>query len=163
VSVSPADLQAQFDFLIRLRDRLSEANDAVSRIRAVRRDMDGVLARLDAAGDAARGTAGDSVRTLARAIGAELTAVEQAIYQTKNRSSQDPLNFPIRLNNKIAALAGVVAGADARPTDQSYAVFDELSVALQQQLDRLAAVIRDRIPTFNTAVAGLGLPAVIVR
>jgi photosystem II stability/assembly factor-like uncharacterized protein len=163
VSVSPADLQAQFDFLIRLRDRLSEANDAVSRIRAVRRDMDGVLARLDAAGDAARGTAGDSVRTLARAIGAELTAVEQAIYQTKNRSSQDPLNFPIRLNNKIAALAGVVAGADARPTDQSYAVFDELSAALQQQLDRLAAVIRDRIPTFNTAVAGLGLPAVIVR
>ncbi len=163
VTVSAADYQAQFDFLIRIRDRLSAANDAVSRIRAVRRDMEGVVGRLDAAGAAARGAAADSVRALARAIGTELTAVEEAIYQTKNRSSQDPLNFPIRLNNKIAALAGVVAGVDARPTDQTYAVFDELSAALQQQLDRLAAVLRDRIPAFNTAVATLGLPAVIVR
>jgi photosystem II stability/assembly factor-like uncharacterized protein len=163
VTVSAADLQAQFALLIRIRDRLSEANDAVTRIRAIRKDMDGVLGRLDAAGDAGRGAPADSVRALARAIGDELTAVEQAIYQTKNRSSQDPLNFPIRLNNKIAALAGVVASADARPTDQSYAVFDELSGALQQQLDRLGTVVKDRIPAFNTAVAALGLPAVIVR
>ena len=101
--------------------------------------------------------------SLARAIAGELTAVEEAVYQTKNRSSQDPLNFPIRLNNKIAALGGVVASADAKPTDQSYTVFDQLSAALQRQLDRLGTVVKDRIPAFNTAVAALGLPAVIVR
>ena len=161
--VSQADLQAQFDFLIRIRDRVTEANDAVTRIRAVRRDVDGVLGRLGSAGAAARGPAADSVRALARAIKDELTAAEEAIYQTKNRSNQDPLNYPIRLNNKIAALAGGVASADARPTDQSLAVFDELSAALQRELDRVTAVLRDRIPAFNTAVRGLDLPAVVVE
>jgi hypothetical protein len=103
------------------------------------------------------------VRALAQAIGDELTAAEEAIYQTKNRSNQDPLNYPIRLNNKIAALAGVVGNADARPTDQALAVFDELSAALQRELDRVDAVLRDRIPAFNAAVAGLNLPAVVVE
>jgi hypothetical protein len=163
LQVSPADLQAQFDFLIRIRDRVTEANDAVTRIRAVRRDVDGVLSRIASAGPAARGPAADSVGALARAIKDELTAAEEAIYQTKNRSNQDPLNYPIRLNNKIAALAGGVASADARPTDQSRVVFDELSAALQRELDRVAAVLRDRIPAFNAAVRGLDLPAVVVE
>jgi hypothetical protein len=161
--VSQADLQAQFDFLIRIRDRVTEANDAVTRIRAVRRDVDGVLSRLGNAGAAARGPAADSVRALAGAIRDELTAAEEAIYQTRNRSSQDPLNYPIRLNNKIAALAGGVASADARPTDQSLAVFEELSAALQRELDRVAAVLRDRIPAFNAAVRELNLPAVVIE
>jgi photosystem II stability/assembly factor-like uncharacterized protein len=163
VQVSPADLQAQFDFLMRIRNRLTEANDAVTRIRNLRRDIDGVLTRMNAAGHRGRGAAADSVRALARAITDELTAAEEAIYQTKNRSNQDPLNYPIRLNNKIAALAGVAGGADARPTDQSLAVFEELSAALQRELDRVAAVVRDRIPAFNGAVARLELPAVVVE
>ena len=163
VRASPADLQAQFDLLLRIRDRLSEANDAVVRIRRVRQEIDGVRARLTAAGEAGKGPAADSVRAAAKRIVSDLTVVEEAIYQTKNRSNQDPLNFPIRLNNKIAALAGVVSGADARPTDQSVAVFEELSAALQQQLDRLQAVLADQIPAFNAAVAALNLPAVGVE
>jgi hypothetical protein len=129
----------------------------------VRRAIDDVLGRITAAGAAARGPAADSVRAVAQALTDALTAVEEAIYQTKNRSNQDPLNYPIRLNNKIAALAGVVAGADARPTDQARAVFDELSAALQAELNRLAATLRDGIPRFNAAVAQLALPAVVVE
>jgi photosystem II stability/assembly factor-like uncharacterized protein len=162
-SATQADFAAQFDLLIRIRDRVSAANDAVTRIRAVRRDVEGALQRLSAAGDAVAKPAADSVRALATAMTTELTAVEEAIYQTKNRSSQDPLNYPIRLNNKLAALAGVVGAGDARPTDQAQAVFVELSGALQVQLDRLDAVVRERIPAFNTAVGALELPAVSVK
>jgi photosystem II stability/assembly factor-like uncharacterized protein len=163
VSATQADLQAQFDFLIQIRDRVSEANDAVKRIRSVRSDMDGALQRLTAAGSAVAKPAADSVRALAKGIKDDLTSVEEAIYQTKNRSNQDPLNFPIRLNNKIAALAGSVGSGDNRPTDQAHAVFDELSAALQVQLDRLQTVLRDRIPAFNRAVGALNLPAVVVK
>ncbi|MBA2686518.1 MAG: hypothetical protein H0U64_00310 [Gemmatimonadaceae bacterium] len=63
-----------------------------------------------------------------------LGAIEAEIYQVKNQSGQDPLNYPIRLNNKIAGLAGVVSGVDARPTDQSYAVFKILSAQLDSRL-----------------------------
>jgi len=162
-TASQADLQAQFDLLIEIRDRVSAANEAVTKIRAVRRDVDGALQRVSAAGSTVPKAAADSVRALARALKDEMTAVEEAIYQTKNRSKQDPLNFPIRLNNKIAALAGVVAEGDYRPTDQARAVFEELSAALQAQLDMLDTVLRDRIPAFNAAVAALNLPAVVVK
>jgi photosystem II stability/assembly factor-like uncharacterized protein len=162
-AATQADLDEQFGFLIRIRDRVTQANDAVTKIRQVRRDVDGALQRLRGAGSAVPRAAADSVRGLARAITDELTAAEEAIYQTKNRSNQDPLNYPIRLNNKIAALAGVVGGADAKPTDQAYRVFEALSTALQVQLDRIEAVVRDRIPPFNAAVGALSLPAVVVQ
>ncbi len=63
-----------------------------------------------------------------------MTAVEGEIYQYRNRSSQDPLNYPIRLNNKLAALQGVVEAGDNRPTDQAQAIFKDLSARLDKEL-----------------------------
>ena len=155
-TATDADLQAQFRLLIAIRDKVSEANNGVRTVRNMRWQVEDRTGRLSAAQRAEfvrlSGTMMDSV-----------TYRENEVYQTRNQSGQDPLNYPIRLNNKIAALAGGVASADARPTDQSRVVFDELSAALQRELDRVAAVLRDRIPAFNAAVRGLDLPAVVVE
>ena len=159
VKATAADYQGQFDLLLRIRDRVSAANDAVRRIREVREQLDGAATR-------ARGLPGDAGKRIAQqadSIKGRLTAVEEAIYQVKNRSSQDPLNYPIRLNNKIAALAGVVASADAAPTAQSEQVFNELAAALQVQLDRLKAVLDTDIPAFNKLVKESDVPAIILR
>ncbi len=151
------DLQEQFDFLIAIRDRVSEANRAVEQIRDIQSQIDGALQR--AKGEPYH----EDLVAQAEPIKEKLGATEKAIYQTKNRSRQDPLNFPIRLNNKIAALTGVVASTDAKPTDASRAVFEELSAKLQVELDRLAAVINEDIQAFNARVAEYAVPAVIVR
>ncbi len=159
VAASPEDYQRQFDLLIRIRDRVSAANDAVKRIRDVKEALDGAATR-------ARGLPGDAgkrIGQLADSIKTRLSAIEGEIYQVKNRSSQDPLNYPIRLNNKIAALAGVVASADAAPTDQSVQVFEQLTAALQVQLDRLKAVLDADIPAFNKLVKDSDVPAVILK
>jgi hypothetical protein len=111
---------------------VSEANNAVRTIRNLRSQLtarrkslsDQQCAELDAASSA---------------MMTHLSAIEAEIYQVKNQSSQDPLNYPIRLNNKIAALAGVVASTDARPTDQSYTVFNDLSAQLDKQLAAMKA------------------------
>jgi hypothetical protein len=79
----------------------------------------------------------------------KLTAVEESVYQVKNQSGQDPLNFPIKLNNKIAHLSQVIEGADAKPTDQTYAAYKELSDELQAQLDRLNGAMTRDIPAIN--------------
>jgi len=157
VAVTQAGLQEQFDFLIRIRDSVSEANDAVKRIREIRSQIDGVVERVEGEPYA------EEISERAKQIKQALSEVENEIYQTKNQSRQDPLNFPIRLNNKLASLAGVVASADARPTQGSYDVFDDLSGQLQVQLDRLAEIIATDIPPFNAMVAELQVPAVIVR
>ncbi len=157
VRTTPQDYAAQFDLLIRIRDRLSDANNAVTRIRDLKGQLEQVGTRLDGVANAA------AIRGQADSLRRRLTAIEEEIYQTRNRSSQDPLNYPIRLNNRIAALSGVVAGGDARPTDQAVAVFDELSGLLQVQLDRLRAVVETDVPAFNALVREANVPALVVR
>jgi hypothetical protein len=157
VRTSAADFAAQFAFVIRVRDRLSDANGAVVRIRALKDQIEQVRDRLADQASAA------AIRAQADTLRAHLSAVEEEIYQVRNRSSQDPLNYPIKLNNKIAALLGVAASADARPTDQSLTVFEELSAALQVQLDRLSRIVETEVPAFNQLVRDANIPALTAR
>jgi hypothetical protein len=159
VTTTADDYQRQFDLLVRIRDRVTAANDAVKRIRDVKEALDGAATRARAM----TGETGRRIALQADSIKGRLSVIEAEIYQVKNRSSQDPLNYPIRLNNKIAALAGVVASADAAPTDQSVQVFEQLSAALQVQLDKLKAVLDADIPAFNKLVKDSDVPAVILR
>ncbi|HZS44163.1 MAG TPA: glycosyl hydrolase [Blastocatellia bacterium] len=137
--VTQADLQAQFDLAIKIRDRESEANSAVIMIRDIKKQIDD---RTTKANDPKLTSAGDDLKK-------RLSAIEEDLYQVKNRSGQDPLNFPIKLNNLIAALERVVESADAPPTDQSYVVFKELSAELDVLLGRLDDEVKTYIPGFN--------------
>jgi hypothetical protein len=87
--------------------------------------------------------------------------VEQEIYQVKNRSGQDPLNYPIKLNNQIAALSGVAGSAEARPTAQSLEVFRILSDQLAAQLGRLEALLQSGLGGVNAELARLGLERIV--
>jgi photosystem II stability/assembly factor-like uncharacterized protein len=148
--VTAADYQAQFDLAMQVRDRVTAADEAVIRIRALK---DALRDRASAARDARVGTAAD-------ALAARLTAVEGEIYQYRNASSQDPLNYPIKLNNKLAALLGVIESADGRPTQQSVDVFKDLSGRLEVELRKLEALQRTDLPAFNKVAAAAGLAPV---
>jgi photosystem II stability/assembly factor-like uncharacterized protein len=133
-TATDADLREQFDLLMRIRDKTSQANDAVRTIRNLKAQL----------ADRTQKFTGPKAATfaqLARDLSSKLSAVESEIYQVKNQSSQDPLNYPIKLNNKIAALAGVVGGVDAKPTSQSYTVFADLSSQLDRQLQTMRGSI----------------------
>ena len=80
----------------------------------------------------------------------------------KNQSSQDPLNFPIKLNNKIAALQGVIESADARPTEQSKEVFKMLSDKLEVQVGKMDAIIKTDLPKLVALLQKQKLEAVSV-
>ena len=147
------DLREQIAFLLKIRDRVSEANDAVKQIRAIKQQLDDRESK-------ATGTSGVSTTVLVRALREALSMVEDSLYQTKNRSGQDPLNYPIRLNNKLSALAGVVAGTDARPTDQSYSVFNTLSAQLDRELMTMTRALDALLPKLNVALQQIGLAAI---
>jgi hypothetical protein len=103
------------------------------------------------------------VTQAAKALTEKLSAIEEEIMQVKAKSSQDVLNYPIKLNNKLAALASTIASADARPTKQSYSVFNELSSKLDEQLAKLKQVIESDVPALNKTVKEQDIPAVILR
>jgi len=94
---------------------------------------------------------------------ARLHAIEVELYQVKNQSGQDPLNFPIRLNNEIAALSGTVASANGRPTGATYAVFETLSKQLDTQLTTLKTVIATDLPKVNAILKAAGRPEIVPR
>ncbi|MGH7602447.1 MAG: WD40/YVTN/BNR-like repeat-containing protein [Gemmatimonadaceae bacterium] len=152
VTATDADLREQFDFLIRIQGKTSQANDAVKLIRNVKAQLADRTRRMPAGGSAAFSK---SASTLAD----RLSTIEGEIYQVKNQSSQDPLNYPIKLNNKIAALAGVVGGTVAKPTTQSYTVFNDLSAQLDRQLSAVTAALV-AVPSLNSTLKAAGLPPI---
>jgi uncharacterized protein (DUF2164 family) len=157
IATTQEDFAKQFELLTRIRDKFNETSDAVLQIRDVRKQIDDITTRVKDQ------PSGKAIADAASALKAKLTAVEEELYQTKNQSSQDPLNYPIRLNNKLAALGGVVAEADAAPTDQSFVVFSELAGKIDDQLRKLAEVMRTDLPAFNKLVREQDVPAVIVK
>ena len=151
--VTLADLHQQFKLSLEIRDQVSRANQAVIQVRAIRDQVTKALERVPAKKKI-------EIQAIADGLMKPLTAVEEETYQVKNRSSQDPLNYPIKLNNKIAALAGVVESADNKPTDQSYTVFKELSGRLDAQLQKLEQTLKTELPRLNAALNREKLDAV---
>jgi photosystem II stability/assembly factor-like uncharacterized protein len=149
--VTQADLEEQFRLAARIRDRVGQADSAVLLIRGIREQVDERVAK------------DSSLAPAAAALRDALLAVEDSIYNTRLEANQDPLNFPIRLNNQIAALLGVVESAESRPTAASYTVFEELSRRLDVHLQRLAGVVAADLPRFNQAARAKGLPPVEPR
>jgi hypothetical protein len=147
--VTDADLAAQFALAMRISARVSDANRAVVRIRSLKEQITDRIGK----GEAAIKSSGQSLLE-------KLTEVEGEIYQHRLRSGQDPLNYPIRLNNKLAALQGTVESGDSRPTDQAQAVFTELSTRLDTQLARLDALVAGDVAAFNKALAAAGQPPI---
>jgi photosystem II stability/assembly factor-like uncharacterized protein len=149
-----ADLEDQFAFLIQVRNETSKANDAVKVIRNFRSQIADREKKLPADKRAAFESSANAMMT-------PLSAAEQEIYQVKNRSGQDPLNYPIKLNNKIAALAGVASGTDARPTNQTREVFRILSGQLDTQLSRVHSAINASLPGLNAQLKSAGLAELV--
>jgi photosystem II stability/assembly factor-like uncharacterized protein len=157
LTTTPADYAKQLELSLKIRDKLSETHNAIIQIREVRKQVEDLLKRV--AGQPNFKVVNDA----GTALNKKLTTIEEALYQTKNQSSQDPLNYPIRLNNKLAALGGVVASAEAAPTAQSFAVYDELVVQVDAELQKLAQLMQTDVPAFNQLVRDQNIPAVVVK
>jgi photosystem II stability/assembly factor-like uncharacterized protein len=151
--ITVADLKARMDLATRIRDRVTAANEAVLEMRALKSQVDDRLGKSD----------DGELKSLGGSVKDRLSGVESEIYQVKNRSGQDPLNYPIKLNNKLAALMSMVEGSDTKPTDQSYAVFDELSGALGKELDQMNLVITQDVARLNELLRELGLDPIDVE
>ncbi len=146
--------QAQFDLLIKIRDKVSQAHEAVEKIREIREQTNNLANRI-------KGQNGQKeIKDAASEFNKKLSVVEEEIIQVKIKSNQDPLNFPIKLNNKIAALTGTVAGTGGAPTKQMYDVFEYLSNKLDLQLNKMQKIIAEELPKFNQLVKNADIPAV---
>ncbi|MGB0836572.1 MAG: glycosyl hydrolase [Flavobacteriaceae bacterium] len=137
------DMQAQFDFIVEVRDELTKVHKSIKQMRVARTKVNDLAKELKSDEE------NSELYDLAVQISKDITEVEETLYQTKSKSNQDPLNFPIRLNNKLAHLNALTSMGDFQPTDQSVQLKDELIELIEVELKKLDEIYKDQIAELN--------------
>ena len=152
---SQADLEDQFNLLIKIRDAVSRAHTTASRILKVRSSLRELAGRLPVE------TGKESLLESVRQVDSDFQSVLGQLVELRFRGIDDQmLEYPLQLNNKIASLQGVVASADAAPTQQARQEFENLSQQLAQQLARFGELVEKRLPELNRQIRQANVPAV---
>jgi photosystem II stability/assembly factor-like uncharacterized protein len=160
IPTTPEQFSAQLELSLQMRDKLSRTNETVVQIRQARKQIDDLVTRLQASPQSAKSK---QIADQAKALSAEMTQVEETLYQTKSRASEDPLNFPVRLNNKLAAVLTDIEGSDAPPTAAEQQVYEGLATEINAQLKAWNQIVDGKIPTFNKNVHESDVPAVTLK
>jgi len=156
VTASQADLQKQFDLFMQIRQKVTETHDAVIQIRDLRTQLAALKKRLAGNKSAA------AIAAAADAIDNKMSPIEEELIQVKAKSSQDLLNFPVMLNDKLLRLASDVDSADRPPTEQDYAVFKMLSGEVDTQLGKWKEIVAKDVVALNDLVRKENVPLVQV-
>ncbi len=149
--VSLADMQKQYDFISDINSTIDKAHKSIKKIRKITSQLSAFTKQYKG-----NSTTEDLVEK-ATEMKKGFEEIEKALYQTKNRSGQDPLNFPIRLTNKLAHLNSLVSIDDFPPTEQDIAVKNELTTKISAQLKTFDAMVDREIKEFNKAFIDLEL------
>jgi len=149
VGATPADLDAQCAFLLRVRDKLSETHDAVNQLRDVRRQVEEWMRRTT--GQAVAAQVADAGGRLVAALG----AIEQELIEPRAQAEGERLHFPTRLNVKLAGLSSVGSSADAAPTRQALEVLDALSARVDHEVGRWRSLVDGEVAAFRELIRRL--------
>lgn len=154
--ISNAEHAEQFDFLIKVRDKFSEVMKAIKNIREVRSQMNDFTSRMG------KGIPKE-VKTQIDTINKQMTAVEESLHQTKAKSGQDVLNFPIQLDDKLASLYRAAGAGQSAPSNQAKAAYAELSVLIDAQLNKLKNIMSEDVSKLNQLIHEKTLPVIGVK
>lgn len=155
--VSVADMQQQHEFITDVNNTVDRAHQSIKKIRNVNDQLDAFVNQYGK--DDRTSELVERAKKMKEGFG----EIEKALYQTKNRSNQDPLNFPIRLTNKLAHLNSLVGLDDFPPTEQDIAVKNELTLKINEQLTAFDKMVDEEITAFNKAFNDLNLNYLFVE
>ena len=156
LQVTAEDLKKQFDLMQSILGKVTQVHDAVRQIRDIRAQMTALNKRLKEE----KNSNAQALADAGTALDKKMKVVEEALIQTKAKSGQDVLNYPIRLNNLLVALGGVVSSADAAPTKQDYEMFDDLSKQADEQLAKWDEIVKTDLASYNRLAQEKTVPLV---
>ncbi|NNC71066.1 MAG: glycosyl hydrolase, partial [Flavobacteriaceae bacterium] len=142
---SDEDMIAQFNFITEVRDKLTEIHKALKNVAKVKSKINDLKTSLDKEQH-------KELLEFASTISKEITKIENNLYQTKSKSNQDPLNFPIKLNNKLGHLNSLTSLGNYRPTDQAIEFKNEITKEIDKELAALYAIFNTDVKELNKKV-----------
>ncbi|MEQ9424819.1 MAG: glycosyl hydrolase [Cyclobacteriaceae bacterium] len=157
LKVTDEELKKQFDFLVEVRDKVSEAHDAMNEISKVKGNLNYLNEQLPDEADF------EELKSFTETFGKDMGVIENEIHMTKNKSFQDPLNYGIKLNNRLAFLMQDQQRGDYPPTDQALEVQQVLTDQMNEQLTKLNKLFEERIPQLNRMIEEKGIKMISVE
>ncbi len=157
VQATQADLDAQFALLCRIRDTINETHGTIKMLRAVRSQAEEWEKR--ASGEKVNPAISEHIATLKE----RLAPIEEELIQTQAKVRSDTLNFPVKLNSKLAGVYGAVAGSDAAPTKQETEVFESLASRADTHRATLDEIVARDVAALNTMIRDAQIPAIVPR
>jgi photosystem II stability/assembly factor-like uncharacterized protein len=154
---SVEDMQKQFDFITDVNSTVDKAHKSIKNIRSINEQLGAFQKQYEDNEDV------KDLLEKAKTLEEQLSNIEKALYQTKNRSNQDPLNFPIKLTDKLGGLNALTRGGDFPPTDQAIEVKNELTGKINKELDGFNTLLSNEIKAFNAAFNAKGLNYLFVE
>ncbi len=151
-----AEYEEQFTFLQTVQNKFNEVQKGIKDVRALRTQINEFVTRQGK--DCPK-----EIKDMATSITKELTAIEETLYQTKSKSGQDPLNFPIRINDKLSGVFDVANSGINPPSKQSKEVYADLSNQADVQLNKLKKIVAEDVPRFNQLIRDKSLPVIGVK
>ena len=155
-NLSQQAYQEQFDFLITVRDKFNEIQKAQKNIQDIRKQINDFTARADK-------NLPKDIKQQADTINKQLIAIEEALHQTKAKSGQDVLNYPIRLDDKISGLYDFANSGNAAPAKQVKDAFAELSAQADVHLNKLKTILSTDLLLLNKLVREKELPVFSIK
>ncbi len=151
LKTTPADYQAQFDFLMKVRNKVTEANEGIINLRKIKEDLTYLKNKMGS------DEKNKDINDVIKKFEDELKTIENDIHQTRNMSVQDPLNYGIKLNNRLAHLMSEQAQGDFRPTKQGEEVRSQLTQEVDAQLGKLKMTIETNLMRINQMAKDKGV------
>jgi hypothetical protein len=151
-----ADYEAQVSFLLQVQDKFNETMKAIRKIKSTREQLTGYTTRLGKTCPAALKNLGDS-------LSKRLTAIEELLHQTKAKSGQDVLNYPIRLDDKLSGVFDMANSGNMAPPKQALDVFSGLATQVDAALAQLQVVLGEGLQAFNKMIVELRLPVIVAE
>jgi photosystem II stability/assembly factor-like uncharacterized protein len=153
---SQSDYEAQLAFLLQVQGKFNETMKAIKDIRQARTQMNDFVAKQGK-------SCPKEVKNMADSLGKVLTAVEERLHQTKAKSGQDVLNYPIRLDDKLGGVYDMASSGNMAPSKQAKDVYAELAAQVDSELAKLATVLDQGIKAFNKLIREKELPVVVLK
>ncbi|MFN7330874.1 MAG: glycosyl hydrolase, partial [Bacteroidota bacterium] len=157
IKTTAEEFQAQFDFLVKVRDKVSEANQGVIDIRKIKDDLGSLKNKLG------NEPQYKELMDAAKKFEDELTILENNIHQTKNKSVQDPLNYGIKMNNRLAHLMTEQGGGDFAPTQQGEQVRQQLTKMVDEEMLKLQRTIQQNTERINGLAKEKGIEVITLK
>jgi hypothetical protein len=154
--ITQEDYEAQFAFLQQVQGKFNESQKGIKDVRNLRLQINDFTARQgkDMPKD---------VKLLCDTINRQLNDIEESLYQNKSKSSQDVLNYPIRLNDKLSGLFDAANSGHMAPSKQSKEVYTDLAAQVDTELGKLSRLKNNEVQQLNQLIREKSLPVIGVK